>query len=464
VEDTARRICDPEVIGEWLDYGRGASAETVRDILYRARASQGLEPGDVAVLIQVQDEAVRAEVLKAARQLHERIHERRVGLLAPVCPSNRCVNDCLYCPLRRSNARLRRKVASAVDVQREVLALLDEGYRQLQLVFGEDLSGVPYVRDMMWATYGARSGLRQIQRVDLNLNPLRVTELSELSQSAGAGTYHVYQETYHPEAYAALHQAGPKADYAWRLTCHDRACEAGFRDIGLGVLLGAHDFRFDVVAVVAHSRYLSQTCGCQARSITYPRMIPAQGAPASHEAGRQVSDADFCYAAAVTRLAEPFASIVLCTPADREVRLELYGVGVSQVSVGSLSYPGVYTADGDVAAAGNLTIGRPRGLEDLVYRMCEAGFVPNFCVACYANMPRRRAGADGLPEAYAADHSAANSLLALKEYLMDHASPETANMGERLIQQELGRLSERERNLTVELMEEIEAGMRRQML
>lgn len=463
VEKTAARICDPAAIESALEAGRDASAERVSEILYQARSRCWLDASEVATLIQVTDPALREQVQRAAAEVHESIYQRRISLLAPICPSNRCVNECVYCPLRRSNARLKRKVAAAVDVQREVLALLDEGYRHLTLVFGEDLSGVPYVRDMMWAAYGARSGLRQIQRVDLNLNPLRVTELADLHRAAGTGTYHLYQETYHPEVYAALHPAGPKADYAWRVTCHDRSCEAGFVDLGVGVLLGAYDYRFDVVALLCHCRYLLANYGLHVRSITYPRMVPVPDAPASTEPEHQVSDDDFCYVVAVTRLAEPRANIVLCTPADGQVRRELYRLGVSQVSVGSTSYPGVYTSDGDPTAAGHLAIGRPRGLEDLVYRMCEAGFVPNLCVAAYV-MPPGCEAVDGQPETYAAGHSAANSLLALKEYLMDHASPETRTVGERLIQAELGRLASKERHLTVELMEEVEAGMRRQML
>jgi 2-iminoacetate synthase len=160
------------------------------------------------------------------------------------------------------------------------------------------------------------------------------------------------------------------------------------------------------------------------------------------------------------RLAAPFTDLALCTPAPREVRLELYALGVSQVSVGSASYPGVYSETGETGAAGGLTIGRPRGLESLVYRMAESGFVPNFCVNCYT--PRRRSTSmeEAHPKPCVGERCAANALLGLKEYMMDYATPETQTVAARLIQGELAKLTEPVREATLELMEETEAGIR----
>lgn len=463
-EAVAQRICDPAAVQRLIDAGRDVEPQAVQDILHHALAMEGLSQGEVAVLAQAQDAALREEIAAAARRVHERAFGRRIRLQAPVCPTNRCVNDCAYCPLRRSNARLRRSAHSTRDIQREVTALLDEGYRHVTLVFGDDRSGMPYARDVVWATYGTRSGLRQAQRVDLNMNPPRVGELRELTQGGRPGTFHVFQETYHPGAYAALHPDGPKADYAWRLTGPDRVRAAGLQEVGLGLLLGAHDPAFDVVALVGHAQWLEREHGRPPVALSYPRMIPVPAAPASAEPGRRVSDADFRHFVAVTRLALPCIGIILSTPASREMRKELYGLGVSEVSVGSQSYPGVYSADGDPDAAGSLTIGRPRALEALVYRMCEAGFIPNFCLACYA--PRRRAGGieAPVPQQCVQDNCAPNALLALKEYLMDYASGDTRTVGDRLIQAELARLAEQVRAATLELMEEAEAGLRGQTL
>jgi 2-iminoacetate synthase len=464
VEQTAKLICDPPRIGQMLEQTAGADEAAVRDVLYRASRMEGLTPREAATLIQVTDPNLRHLVLDAARKVHETSYGHRIYLLAPVCPTNRCVDDCLYCPLRRGNARLKRTHATARDIQREIVTLLDEGHKHFLLVFGNDRSGMAYARDMIWSAYGARSGTRQAHRVDVNLDPTPGDDLRQLQDAAPLGTYHVFQETYQPDQYAVLHPSGPKSDYAWRLTCHNRAVEAGLADVGLGVLLGAGDWRFDVVAVLAHAEYLKAEYGHGPVAITYPRMLAAPGAPASQDPHRQVSDEDFVYVVAVTRLALPYTHVILCTPALRETRLELYQAGISTVSVGSTSYPGVYTADGDPGAGGQLRIGRPRALEELVYRMCDAGVIPSFCTACYTQRRRALVREQMSPQDRIAEHCTPNALLTLKEYLMDYASPETRTVGERLIQRKLAKLPEKIRAVTLELMEEAEAGFRGQLL
>ena len=455
----AQTICDPSALHGLLEQGRGASRETVRDILFESERGRGLTPEQTAVLLCVKDPELRAQVKATAAGVHERLFARRVRLSDPFCPTNRCLSDCTYCPLRRSNARLRRHVFTVRDLQRELTLLLEEGYRHLTLVFGEDKGGMPYVADMLAAACGASAGIRRVQRLDVNLNASRPEELKVLAAADRLGTYHVYQETYDPETYGRLHPDGCKADYEWRITSHDRACETGIRDLGLGVLLGLYDARFDVLAVLSHARYLLETYEPEALTISYPRLLPAPEAPGSLDQRWAVGDEEFVFLVAVTRLAMPFVEIVLNTPAPSAVRRELYGAGVSQVAVGSLTYPGVYTADGEPSAGGSLRIGRPRNLERLVYRMCEVGFVPNFSTDRYPRV-RRKTGEDPEEELSAAHRAAANSLLALHEYLLDQAAPATRDLLVGTIQEELGRLPKRVQDQTLSLMEEAEAGLR----
>jgi 2-iminoacetate synthase len=299
--------------------------------------------------------------------------------------------------------------------------------------------------------------------VDVNLNPLQPTEIQVLQSAENMGTYHVYQETYHPRRYAELHPDGPKADYNWRITAHDRAVEAGMAQLGLGVLLGAHDYRYDITGLVAHARHLLSLNSQLSLSVTLPRMLASPGAPASHETHDLVDDEELKFIVAITRLALPNAAIVMCTPAERETRIALYGLGVSEVSVGSLSYPGTYTEDGVTEGGPRLRIGRPRALEVLVYRMCAAGFVPDICAGDTVNHYRvalKRARGEQISPA---ERRTANSLLGLREYLMDYASPETARLGEAVIQRELAALPADLREMTLKLMEEAEAGLRGQI-
>jgi len=460
VDQVARSIHDPARVTAALAEAREPSVERVRELVGRARQGEGLCPEEVAALLHVEDPTWRNQVLAAAREIRERYYARRISVSAPVCPTNRCVNECLYCPMRRSNSRLRRRAATTGDLQREIVALLDEGYRSFTLVFGDDRSGTAYVRDAVWATFGTTSGLRQAQRVDLDINPMRPDQQAALGEAGRLGTNHVVQETYDPEAYGRLHPEGPKSDYAWRLTCHDRALESGWEQVGLGILLGLHDHRYDVVALVAHAQYLEKQYSMEPAVVSLPRLVHSTGAPASLSTEFEVDDERFCYVVAVLRLALPFYSIQLSTPVQGPVRRELYSLGVTQCSVGSLSYPGAYSGDGEPETNSTLRIGSPRALEQLVYRMAEFGFVPNLCANC-AVAGRRPAGARSR---CVNERCGPNSLAALKEYLLDHASPETQVLGDRLIQRELSRLPERLRSDTLDLLQEVEAGLRRQVL
>jgi len=81
----------------------GSLAQAIRDILYTARTMAGLAPAEVAALIQVTDRALRAEIMQAAREVHERAYGRRLGIFAPVCPTNNCVKTA---PTAHSAARI----------------------------------------------------------------------------------------------------------------------------------------------------------------------------------------------------------------------------------------------------------------------------------------------------------------------------------------------------------------------
>ncbi|MEZ4485827.1 MAG: hypothetical protein R2864_15110 [Syntrophotaleaceae bacterium] len=54
-----------------------------------------------------------------------------------------------------------------------------------------------------------------------------------------------------------------KGDYLYRLDGLNRAFEAGIDDVGLGVLFGLYDWRFEVLAMVRHALYPAGTLQCR---------------------------------------------------------------------------------------------------------------------------------------------------------------------------------------------------------
>ena len=89
-----------------------------------------------------------------------------------------------------------------------------------------------------------------------------------------------------------MHTAGRKRDYDWRATVFDRAMTAGIDDVGIGVLFGLYDWRFEVLAMMQHIRHLEQTFGCGPHTISFPRIEPAVGSDVASNPPYQVCDAE----------------------------------------------------------------------------------------------------------------------------------------------------------------------------
>jgi 2-iminoacetate synthase len=155
-------------------------------------------------------------------------------LFAPLYIGNKCSNNCTYCGFRSTNHDAVRKTLSDEEIVKEIEALEDNGQKRLILVYGEHAQYNPgYIAHTVKTAYGVKKGNGEIRRVNINAAPLDVEGFRTVKE-AGIGTYQVFQETYHPEAYKTYHLRGKKADYTYRLTSLDRAQEAGLDDVGRG--------------------------------------------------------------------------------------------------------------------------------------------------------------------------------------------------------------------------------------
>ena len=149
------------------------------------------------------------------------------------------------------------------------------------------------------------------------------------------GTYVCFQETYDEELYKNYHLDGPKSNYEYRVTVMDRAMEAGIDDVGIGVLFGLADYRFEVLAIMEHARHLEEVFGCGPHTVSVPRIEPASNAPLSDDIPFPVSDFDFKKIIAIIRIALPYTGIILSTRESESLREELFNYGISQISAGS---------------------------------------------------------------------------------------------------------------------------------
>ncbi len=457
--ETAGFIDEAEV-GRAL-VGRAPDPVRVREILAKADALRGLDAGDIAELAEIRDPGMADELCAAARRVKDAIYGRRLVIFAPMYVSNLCANECVYCAFRTRNREVVRRALTVEEVRRETEALVEQGHKRVLLVAGESYpdEGFRYVLDAVRAIYGVKRGRGEIRRVNVNVAPLAVDEFRQLKDS-GIGTYQIFQETYHRGTYAAVHLAGRKRDYDWRVTALDRAMEAGVSDVGIGVLFGLHDWRFELLAMMQHIRHLERQFGVGPHTVSVPRIEPAKGSDFAAHPASPVSDADFRKIVAILRLAVPYTGIIMSTRETPEIRRESLELGVSQISAGSRTNPGGYAAGPDGESDGQFSLGDHRTLDEVVRDVAELGYIPSFCTACYR---LGRVGADFMDLAKPGEikrHCDPNGLSTFQEYLLDYASPGTRAVGERLIGEVLAGMDERQRSTSAKMLERVRRGER----
>ena len=143
-----------------------------------------------------------------------------------------------------------------------------------------------------------------------------------------------------------MHLAGPKKDFVWRVTGPDRAMEAGIDDVGVGILFGLYDYRFEILGLMEHIRHLEERFGVGPHTISVPRLEPASGSDIAANPPCPVDDIDFKKIVAILRLAVPYTGIIMSTRETAKMRRETFTLGVSQISASSRTNPGGY-ADND---------------------------------------------------------------------------------------------------------------------
>lgn len=433
----------------------------VEEILAKARELKGLELPQVAALASVVDTELLEEIFHAARFVKETIYGKRLVLFAPLYISNLCGNECLYCAFRAKNTAVKRRALTQEEIFREVKTLVEQGHKRILLVAGESYpqEGFPYILKSVETIYSVKSGKGEIRRVNVNVAPLTLEEF-RLLKDTDIGTYQIFQETYHRPTYAKMHTGGKKKDYDWRISALDRAMEAGINDVGIGVLFGLYDWRFDVLAMMQHIRHLEAKFGVGPHTISVPRLEPAVGSGISINPPFPVSDGDFKKLVAILRLAVPYTGIIMTTRETARMRSETFALGVSQISAGSRTNPGGYSEDDFDPESSQFYQGDHRPLNEVVRDISEMGYIPSFCTACYR---LGRTGMDFMDLAKPGEikkHCDPNAVSTFMEYLIDYASPATREAGEALIAKTIAGMDGAVKKSTEKQVEQVREGKR----
>ncbi|MBI5407255.1 MAG: [FeFe] hydrogenase H-cluster radical SAM maturase HydG [Nitrospirae bacterium] len=478
-----REMIPIEEIEQTLKTTGDVSAREARSIIQKAEGLKGLTPDEAAVLLQCRDKQISGLLYQTAKRVKESIYGNRLVLFAPLYLTNTCINNCLYCGFRRANRTLERRVLSEEDIRSETETLIRDGHKRVLVVAGESPRecGIDYLERAIKTIYSTKIGHGEIRRINVNVAPLHIGEFRRL-KAAGIGTYQLFQETYHLPTYQKVHPSGPKSDYHHRLTALDRAMEAGIDDVGMGVLFGLYDYRFEVLALLYHARYLEKKSGVGPHTVSVPRIEPAAHAPLSTNLPSAVSDEDFMKLIAVLRLAIPYTGIILSTRESAGLRDKLFHIGVSQISASSKTYPGGYTETSpsnnppispfnkgglrgiwDKAGfeRGQFTTSDLRSTSEVIRDISQDGFSPSFCTACYRVGRTGQEFMDHAKPGHIQKFCLPNSILSFKEYLLDYGGEELRKIGESLIEKQTAAIQDAHlRKATLKKLQEIEMGKR----
>ncbi len=462
--EKADEFINHEEIMETLAYAQEHKADRVllEEILSKAKERKGLSHRDASVLLACEEESINEEIFRLAKQIKQDFYGNRIVLFAPLYLSNYCVNGCTYCPYHAVNHHMPRKKLTQEEVRREVIALQDMGHKRLAIESGEDPvhNPIEYILECVNTIYGIHHKNGAIRRVNVNIAATTVENYKRLKE-AEIGTYILFQETYHKEGYRQLHPTGPKSDYNYHTEAMDRAMQGGIDDVGCGVLFGLDKYRYEFAGLLMHAEHLEAVFGVGPHTISVPRLRNADDIDASAFTNG-ISDETFAKLVACIRIAVPYTGMIVSTRENVKCRERVLELGISQISGGSRTSVGGYVEpEPEDEKSEQFDVMDNRTLDEVICWLMELGYVPSFCTACY------REGRTGdrfmslCKSGQIQNCCHPNALMTLKEYLVDYALPHTREVGEALIQAELGTIpKEQVRKIVMENLVNIEKGQR----
>ncbi len=412
--------------------------ELVREIIEKSKSAEGLTPEETAVLLNLEDKELIEEMFKAARQVKEKLYGKRLVVFAPLYVSNYCVNNCTYCGYKYCNDELKRKKLNKEQLIEEVKVLESLGHKRIALEAGEDPVNAPldYILDCIKSIYSIKFDNGSIRRINVNIAATTVENYKRL-KDAEIGTYILFQETYHKPTYEKLHVSGPKHNYNYHTTAMHRAREAGIDDIGMGVLYGLYDYKYETLAMLMHAMDLEETTGVGPHTLSVPRIRPAENVSLENYP-YLVDDEDFKKIVAILRLAVPYAGLILSTREEPGLRDEIIALGVSQVSTGSCTGVGGYSeAYVDPEEKPQFEVGDHRSPVEMIESLMEAGYIPSYCTACYREGRTGERFMDIVKSGELYKICEANALITLKEFIDDYGTDRTREIGDKLIKKSI---------------------------
>jgi len=304
------------------------------------------------------------EMVQRAQNITTRYFGKTISFYTPIYLSNVCKNKCLYCDF---NAQLNsnHKILTKKEMLLEFKLLQKKGFSNVLLLTGD----APKQVGVNYLLNAVSNAKKYFSEISLEVFPCTVKEYKKLAEEGVTGLT-IYQETYDKNVYDKVHLSGDKKDIIWRLNTPDRAFIAGFKKVGLGILLGLSDWRKDIALLAKHVKYLLKTYWKGELSISFPRLTKV---PANFAIPNPVSDIELVQLITALRLFFPEINFVLSTRESSSLRNHLLGIGITTMSAGSKTNPGGYQ---NLPTKAQFNIKDDRSLKEMIATVKNSGFDP----------------------------------------------------------------------------------------
>ncbi|MBW2504880.1 MAG: 2-iminoacetate synthase ThiH [Deltaproteobacteria bacterium] len=343
---------------------RDFESKTAADVEQALSADQ-IDLADFQALLSPAAEAYLEPIAQKAHRITLQRFGRTILLYAPLYLSNICHNSCVYCGFSAQN-QVPRRTLSLDEIARDAHILHEQGFRHVLLLTGE----APGVIGNDYLVAAVERIKTMFSSIGIEVYPMETEGYRQMVR-AGVDGLTIYQETYDPHLYGALHPSGRKQDYRFRLETPERGGEAGLRRIGIGFLLGLGNFRREAFFAGLHGRYLAHKYWRTLLTVSFPRLRPAEGA---FQPPNPVSDRQFVQLLCAMRLLLHDAGLVLSTRESAVLRDHLLPLGITQMSAGSCTAPGGYAEDRP--ATEQFAIDDHRSAQQVAAMLRERGYDP----------------------------------------------------------------------------------------
>ena len=199
-------------------------------------APKNLTSDELAEMLVSSDEGLWRDVFAAAREVKAKCGKTEVLPRGLIETSNICAKDCLYCGIRKGNAKVPRYLIPEEEVVQCIEEARRRGYPAVAFQAGEIESeaNTAYYERLTAYAVGRAGSMTPPLEVTLSLGE-QTEEVYRRWKDAGAMRYLIRIETSNRELYAKIHPA--ECSFDRRLGCIRTLKKLGFVT-GSGVMIG----------------------------------------------------------------------------------------------------------------------------------------------------------------------------------------------------------------------------------